>query len=129
MKLWLSPHRAEPIRKMTRPTWRTIRRPYRSPSLPYRGVTTVWARRYAVVTQEMWLRPPRSRATVGRAVATMVESRAARSMTSINPRKTVVSWRPCSWGGPSDRAEGTAPSPPALVTGTRRRHAGHHGGE
>src|ERR1043166_4118862 len=52
------------------------------------GVTIVCARRYAVTTHEMWARPPNSPTIVGSAVATIVESRAAKSITSNSPPKT-----------------------------------------
>src|SRR5262249_53986555 len=46
------------------------------------------ASRYGVTTQEMWARPPNSPTIVGSAVATIVESSAAKSITSNNPPKT-----------------------------------------
>jgi hypothetical protein len=42
--LWLSPHSAEPARKMTIAARKSLLRPYWSPSLPHSGVETVEAR-------------------------------------------------------------------------------------
>src|ERR1043165_2919426 len=52
------------------------------------GVTIVCASRYAVTTHEMWASPPNSPTIVGNAVATIVESRASKSITSNSPPKT-----------------------------------------
>src|SRR6185503_4045355 len=52
------------------------------------GVTMVCASRYAVTTHEMCAKPPNSPTIVGKAVATIVESRAAKSITSNSPPKT-----------------------------------------
>ena len=41
----LRPASAEPIRKITIAAWKKDLRPYRSPSLPHRGVETVDASR------------------------------------------------------------------------------------
>jgi hypothetical protein len=60
------------------------------------GVETVAASRYEVTTQERWLRPPRSPTIVGKAVETIVWSRAARNIPSINAPKTVHSARPAN---------------------------------
>ncbi len=87
-RFWAAPHSADPARNTTIATWSTTLRPYRSPSLPYSGVTAVWASRYAVTTQEMWFSPPRSPTIVGSAVDTIVESSAAISITSTSPEKT-----------------------------------------
>src|SRR4051794_8142292 len=83
-----SPHSAEPMRKIVSAAWSTRLRPYRSPSLPYSGVTTVTARRYAVTTQERCCRPPSSPTIVGSAVETIVWSSDASSMTSMSPLTT-----------------------------------------
>src|SRR4029078_1562999 len=48
----------------------------------------VCASRYAVTTHEMCAKPPNSPTIVGNAVATIVESRAAKSITSNSPPKT-----------------------------------------
>src|SRR4051812_29005224 len=92
-----SPHSADPIKKMTSATWSTRLRPYRSPSLPYSGVTIVTASRYAVTTQLMWSRPPRSPTIVGSAVETIVWSSEASSITTsrapiTNPTRGCRSW-------------------------------------
>ena len=42
---WLSPDRADPIRKMTIAAWKNTLRPYWSPSLPHSGVEAVEASR------------------------------------------------------------------------------------
>src|SRR5271154_53007 len=73
---------------MIRAPCSTILRPYMSPSFPYSGVTTVCASRYAVTTQEMCFKPPRSPTIVGSAVATIVWSSAARNITSKRPPNT-----------------------------------------
>jgi len=67
------PQSAEPIRKITKPTWKRCGDPYWSPIFQLKRVTTVWARRYAVVNHEMWFAHPGPRQW-GSAVATMVES-------------------------------------------------------
>ncbi|CAM5612460.1 hypothetical protein SANTM175S_01342 [Streptomyces antimycoticus] len=67
-----SPHSAEPIRKMTIAVWKSLLRPYWSPSLPHSGVAAVEASRYAVTTQDRCSRPPRSLTIVGGAVETIV---------------------------------------------------------
>src|ERR1051326_2836489 len=79
-------------------------RPYRSPSLPYNGVTTVWASRYAVTTQESRARPPSSPTIVGNAVDTIVESSAASSMPSTRPLKTTRTCRCESRAGAAGEA-------------------------
>ena len=78
------PDSTEPIKKMTIAAWKKIFRPYWSPSLPHRGVDTVVASRYAVITQAMCEPPLRSPTIVGNAVDTMVWSRAASSMPSMS---------------------------------------------
>src|SRR5215213_5671746 len=54
----------------------------------------VCASKYAVTTHERWVRPPSSLTMVGSAVATIVESSAASSITSNNPPKitSTLSW-------------------------------------
>jgi hypothetical protein len=47
-----SPHRAEPTRKIEIATMNRVRRPWTSPSFPYRGTVTVEASMYDVMTQE-----------------------------------------------------------------------------
>src|SRR3954471_775543 len=65
-----------------------------SPSLPYSGVTTVTARRYAVTTHERCSRPPRSPTIGGSAVDAIFWSSDASSMTSIRPLTTRrMPWR------------------------------------
>ena len=56
--------------------------------MPYSGVTTVTARRYAVTTQERCSSPPSSPTIVGSAVETIVWSSDASSITSISPLTT-----------------------------------------
>ena len=51
---------------------KVILRPNRSPNMPIRTVMIVSASRYAVITQDRWVPPPRSLTMVGRAVETMV---------------------------------------------------------
>src|SRR5581483_5988848 len=65
----------------------------------YNGVTAVCASRYALVTQDRRSRPPRSPTIVGRAVATIVESSAASSITSIRPPKVTPRRRFAERGG------------------------------
>jgi hypothetical protein len=60
-------------------------RPYRSEILPHNGVDAVEVTRYAVTTQDRWLRPPSSPTMVGSAVDTIVWSSAARRRPSISP--------------------------------------------
>ena len=79
-----SPHSAEPIRKITIAAWNSLLRPYWSPSFPHSGADTVVASRYAVITQDRWLSPPRSPTIVGSAVATIVWSSAASRIASIS---------------------------------------------
>ena len=96
------PHSAEPIRKMTIDAWNSVLRPNWSPSLPHSGVDAVVASRYAVTTQDRWLRPPRSPTMVGSAVATMVWSSAASRIASMRavkmmsrpPRGRTAAWGP-----------------------------------
>ncbi len=40
---WASPHSADPIRKRTMAYWKSLLRPYWSPSLPHSGVAAVAA--------------------------------------------------------------------------------------
>ena len=82
--VWDSPDSAEPIRKITIAARNRYLRPYWSPSLPHTWVVAVLASRYAVTTQDRWLRPPRSLTMVGSAVATIVWSSAASSSASIS---------------------------------------------
>src|SRR4051794_9220548 len=58
-----------------------------SPSFPYSGVDAVVAIRYAVTTHDRWLIPPRSPTVVGRAVETIVWSRAARRIPRTRAAK------------------------------------------
>ena len=67
-----TPQNMLPTRKITMVIWNRRLRPNRSPSLPHNGVEIVVARRYAVMTHDRWLMPPRSPTIVGSAVATMV---------------------------------------------------------
>src|SRR6478672_4084564 len=91
---WDRPASADPIRNTTIANWNTLLRPWRSLILPYSGVVTVDATRYAVTTHERWFRPPRSPTIVGSAVATIVWSSAASSMPSMSPpRMTMI----CRW--------------------------------
>ena len=46
------PQSAEPARKMEIETMKSARRPWTSPSFPYRGTVTVEASMYEVTTQE-----------------------------------------------------------------------------
>jgi hypothetical protein len=91
---WANPHSIEPTRNTTIATWNISFRPYWSPSLPYSGVDTVCASRYAVTTQDRWLSPPSSPTIVGSAVATIVWSSAARNMPSSRAAKMNPSRRP-----------------------------------
>jgi hypothetical protein len=79
--------------------------------LPYTGVATVSARRYAVTTHARWSSPPSSPVIVGRAVATIVWSIAARSMPSMIPEKTMSTWRrgsPAAVGTAADTGDVTS---------------------
>ncbi len=67
---------------MTIAAWKKPLRPYWSPSLPHSGVEAVEASRYDVTTHDRWLSPWRSATIVGRAVETIVWSRAASSSPS-----------------------------------------------
>ncbi|CAM5676116.1 hypothetical protein SSPIM334S_07189 [Streptomyces spiroverticillatus] len=93
------PHRNEPVMKMIAEIWKTTFRPKRSPNLPTRTVATVSARRYAVTTHDMCAAPPRSETIVGRAVPTIVWSRAARRTPSMIVPKTMLRLRPSRTGG------------------------------
>ena len=85
---WERPARAEPVKKMTMAVWKIRLRPKRSLILPQRGTDTVDVRMYAVTTHDSCRSPPRSPTIVGRAVATIVWSRAANSIPAMSPRKT-----------------------------------------
>src|SRR3954454_644864 len=87
-----------------------------SPSLPYSGVTTVTARRYAVTTHERCSRPPSSPTIVGSAVDTIVWSSDASSMTSIRPLTTSRIERRSAGRSPSTAAV-AAVLIPALLPG------------
>jgi hypothetical protein len=84
---WAVPDNADPIKKMTIAIWKTVLRPYWSPSLPYKGVDTVLVNRYAVTTHDSELNPPRSPTMVGSAVDTIVWSRLANTIANISPVK------------------------------------------
>ena len=88
--------------------------------MPYTGVTAVCASRYAVTTQEMWLRPPRSPTIVGSAVETIVWSSDAISSTSISPVKTTQTLAAALGDRLGCRGGGHSNSPPA---GSSRRSA------
>jgi len=66
------PQSADPARNSAIATCSTILRPYRSPSLPYSGSTTVDDSRYAVTTHDSRSSPPSSPTIVGSAVDTIV---------------------------------------------------------
>ena len=84
----------EPIRKMTMALWKIFLRPNMSLILPYNGVATALVSKYEVATHEYLLSPCRSLAIRGKAVETMVWSRAARSMASMRALMiTIIS--PC----------------------------------
>lgn len=100
------PHRNEPVMKMIAEAWKTTLRPNRSPNLPTSTVATVSASRYAVTTHDMCAAPPRSDTIVGRAVPTIVWSRAARSMPSMIVTKTTLRRRLSSTGGADASAAG-----------------------
>ncbi len=78
-----SPESTEPSRKMVTAMMSMRFLPKRSESLPYRGVVTALASRYAVTTQESSFSALKSLAIFGSAVETMVWSSAARSMVSM----------------------------------------------
>jgi hypothetical protein len=67
------------------PTTSSGRRPNRSPSLPYTGMTTVAATKYVVTMAGIWVRPPSSPAIAGSAGAMIVWSSAPSSITTISP--------------------------------------------
>lgn len=113
------PHRNEPVMKMITDAWKTTLRPKRSPNLPTSTVATVSASRYAVTTHDMCAAPPRSDTIVGRAVPTIVWSRAARSMPSMIVTKTMLRRsRLSSTGGVGASTAGRAESSVVVTHGT-----------
>src|SRR6478735_7243379 len=74
-------------------SWKLSLRPNRSPNLPASTVAIVSVSRYDVTTQDTCAPPPRSPTMVGRAVETMVWSRAASSIPSMIVPKTRLIWR------------------------------------
>ena len=64
-----------------------------------------------MTTHERWFSPPRSPTIVGSAVATIVWSSAASSITSISPPKTSLTFGAlvlAGYGDRGDRAESSA---------------------
>ena len=102
-------------------SWKISLRPNRSPNFPARTVAMVSVRRYDVTTHETCDPPPRSATMVGRAVETIVWSRAASSIPSMIVPKTRLIWRRVSVGATgSGRATADAiPEPPAWPPGRR----------
>src|SRR5680860_1551097 len=98
-----APEATEPIMNSTIANWKRFLRPYMSEILPYSGTDTVDASRQAVTTQDRWLSPPSSPTMVGRAVDTIVWSKAASSIAVISPAKTPRIWR-CDSGPAADGA-------------------------
>src|SRR5687768_9185895 len=87
-------------------------------------MTAVWARRYAVTTQARCSRPPSSATMVGRAVATMVASSAARRRTMMSPPRTAPRW---TAGAGSRSASIPGARAPLLTLGPRGLVVGEHG--
>ena len=84
---WDTPASADPSRNTPIPTMNSSFRPYMSDIRPTTGTRDVDITRYAATTQDIWLSPPRSVTILGRAVATMVMSSAARKRLSMVPRR------------------------------------------
>src|SRR4051794_4359093 len=82
-----APHSADSTTNALSETSRAILWPWRSPSLPHRGVDAVAATTYAVTSHETSVSRPRSPAIVGRAVARIVWSRTAGSIARTRAAK------------------------------------------
>src|SRR4051812_12251800 len=97
-RLAAAPLSADPSRKTRMAPWKSRLRPYKSLIRPHSGIETVAPSMYAVTTQAIWSRPPRSRTTVGSAVDTIVWSSEASSIASSRPPKLSHNWRPVKFG-------------------------------
>src|SRR5262245_11026124 len=86
-------------------------------------MTAVWARRYAVTTHARCSRPPSSLTIVGRAVATMVPSSAARRRTMMSPPRTAPRF---TAGSGSRSAPVSGARAALLMSGPRGLVVGEH---
>ena len=83
------------------------------------------------MTHDRWLRPPRSPTIVGRAVATIVWSSAASSITSIRPPKITRRWGRATEDGAETDADAAdmadLAGDPSGATGTALKRALSYG--
>ena len=92
---WLMLAVTDPATNRARAICISLRRPYRSDSLPYRGTAMVDARMLAVTTHGSDGSAPSSPTIVGKAVATIVASMPAIPIASSSPAKTPLTFECC----------------------------------
>jgi len=97
---------SDAIEKIARAPSSMRLRPKRSPRCPYSGAAIVAASRYETTTQEISAKPLSELPIVGKALASIVWSAAARNIATITPGKTRRNaWRLVS-GAPASARSG-----------------------